>query len=38
MNVLFFDSHVDSRTSAAINPFTPPLGDNLWKPMSDPAF
>jgi prepilin-type processing-associated H-X9-DG protein len=38
MNVLFFDGHVDSRTTAAINPFVSSIGDWVWKPASDPAF
>jgi prepilin-type N-terminal cleavage/methylation domain-containing protein/prepilin-type processing-associated H-X9-DG protein len=35
MNVLFFDGHVDSRTSDAINPFVSSIGNNIWKPTKD---
>ena len=38
MNVLFFDGHVDTRNSAAINPFISSIGNSVWKPTSDPAF
>ena len=38
MNVLFFDGHVDTRTTAMINPFVSSIGDSLWKPSRDPAF
>jgi prepilin-type processing-associated H-X9-DG protein len=38
MNVLFFDGHVDSRTTAAINPFVSSIGNDVWKPAKDPSF
>jgi prepilin-type N-terminal cleavage/methylation domain-containing protein/prepilin-type processing-associated H-X9-DG protein len=38
MNVLFFDGHVDTRNSAAINPFVSSIGNTIWKPSKDPAW
>ena len=37
MNVLFFDGHVDSRNSAAINPFVASIANTVWKPAKDPC-
>ena len=38
MNVLFFDAHVDTRTTAAINPFVSSIGNSVWKPAADPNY
>jgi prepilin-type N-terminal cleavage/methylation domain-containing protein/prepilin-type processing-associated H-X9-DG protein len=38
MNVLFFDGHVDVRTSAAINPLVSTTANDVWKPLSDAAY
>ena len=37
MNVLFFDGHVDTRNTAAINPFVASIANSVWKPASDIA-
>jgi len=38
MNVLFFDGHIEPRTTAAINPFVSTIGNDVWKPAKDPNF
>lgn len=36
MNVLFFDGHVETRTTNEINPFIPANANSAWKPSRDP--
>ena len=38
MNVLFFDGHVDTRSTDAINPFVSSIGNDVWKPSRDPGW
>jgi len=38
MNVLFFDGHIEPRTTATVNPFVSAIGNDVWKPSMDPSF